>query len=298
MGEADVACLRQAAEQWGIITRSQALSTLGRGQIVRRLAVRAWLEVFPGIYRVEGAPESVHQRLVGIRFYLRHGFVFAHHCAAALHGLRNFALIGPELTSRRRVRLPGVAAHRVDRLDRRDVATAQSYPVTSVTRTLFDLAGDLEFHILRDAVDHALQRKWTTVNRLAVALPRFAHYRGITKLRELVVGYQGGDGPSESELEARVLLVIEAAGVPRPTRQRAVVVAGRCRRLDFFWSAEKVVIEADGYATHSSPEAFESDRVRNNSLVARGFRVLHWTWSALHDRPAELVSELLGVLGR
>jgi very-short-patch-repair endonuclease len=55
-------------------------------------------------------------------------------------------------------------------------------------------------------------------------------------------------------------------------------------------------VEADGYATHSSPLAFEKDRQRANSLTLRGFRVLQWTWKALHERPAELIRELTGVL--
>ncbi len=297
MGEPDVACLRQAAQQWGILTRRQALTALGRGQIVRRLAIGAWSQLYPGIYRVEGAPECCEQRLLGVRLYLGHGFLFSHRCAAALHGLRNFELTGPELLCTRQVRLPGVEVHRVQQLDPREATTAKSLPVTSVARTLVDLAGELEPADLRDTVDHALQRKWTTVNRLAVAVLRSRHARGITRLRDLVHLYQGGDGPSESELEARVFRVIEAAAVPRPTRQRTVKAAGRLRRLDFFWPEHRVVLEADGYAVHASPEAFEAVRVRNNSLVARGCRVLHWTWQALHARPAELVCELLSVLG-
>lgn len=84
----------------------------------------------------------------------------------------------------------------------------------------------------------------------------------------------------------------------RPVRQRVARAEGRVRRLDFVYAEERVVIEADGYATHSSPEAFEEDRIRGNALLAEGYRVLHWTWEALRDRPAPLVAQLARVLGR
>ena len=74
------------------------------------------------------------------------------------------------------------------------------------------------------------------------------------------------------------------------------MVAGRLRRMDYFFEDFGVVLEGDSYAYHSSPVAFEKDRQRYNSLTARGFFVLQWTWKGLHDRPAELIAELKGVL--
>ena len=59
-----------------------------------------------------------------------------------------------------------------------------------------------------------------------------------------------------------------------------------------------MVIECDGYATHSDASSFESDRARNNRLTAHGYRVLHWTWSGIHDRPEELVLDLAHTLAR
>lgn len=41
---------------------------------------------------------------------------------------------------------------------------------------------------------------------------------------------------------------------------------------------------------------YEDERLRNNSLVAGGLRVLHWTWQALNDRPEELIAELSAAL--
>lgn len=54
--------------------------------------------------------------------------------------------------------------------------------------------------------------------------------------------------------------------------------------------------EDAGYEHHSGVEEFEAGRERNNLLTAAGFFVLHWTWRALHDRPMELLNQLLATL--
>jgi very-short-patch-repair endonuclease len=74
-------------------------------------------------------------------------------------------------------------------------------------------------------------------------------------------------------------------------------IAGRKRpRLDLFFEKYDVVIEADGYASHSGVAAFEADRERNNSLTAMNLKLLHWTWKAIEERPDELIAELYVVL--
>lgn len=70
----------------------------------------------------------------------------------------------------------------------------------------------------------------------------------------------GGDGPTGSELEARVQDLLEAQGFPRAAKQRPVFIGGRLRRLDSLVPGTRIVIEADGYAWHASPAQFEKDR--------------------------------------
>jgi very-short-patch-repair endonuclease len=186
--------------------------------------------------------------------------------------------------------------HRVEPLPWRDLTSVEGFRLTCATRTLLDLSASQPFETLKRAADDALGRRLTTVDRLAAAVERSRGRRGIRALRELVSAYQGGDGPTESELESLVLEVIEAAGLPRPRCQTPVRAGGRARRLDFLFPVQRVVIEADGYAHHASPESFEQDRRRTNSLTAQGYRVLHWTWRALRERPQELLCELRAAL--
>ncbi len=225
----------------------------------------------------------------------------SHRAAAALWGFPRYGEGPVELTVGRHLRAHGrVVVHWArPPLTHADVTKQEGFAVTSIPRTLLDLAAvDPEARV-RAAVDQALSRRWTTLDHLGEALDRAVGRRGTKFLASLLSRYWGGaDGPSESELESRVYELFEAEGLPRPERQREVVVSGRLRRLDFRVPGTPIVIEADGYASHSSLDAFEDDRQRNNALAARGFVVLHWTWAGLRDRPDELVAQLRRALQR
>lgn len=288
----EVALLRVAADQHGVISRSRAVRAgLSADQIERRVRSGQWERVLPGVYRIEGAPLTWQARLSAVSLWAGPGAVFSHRTAAALWGFTRFKQSGPvHVTLRRRAQNPeGVVAHRAAGIE---VGAANGLRVTSVLRTLLDLSATEPESDVRASVDEALRRKWTTTEKLQSFVARNSRHRGVAFLSKLLHEYLGGDGPTESELEAQVQELLEAEGFPRASRQQALLVGGRRRRLDFTFPGTKVVIEADGYAWHSSPLSFERDRARISALTARGFRVLQWTWAGLHERPDELVRDL------
>jgi very-short-patch-repair endonuclease len=59
--------------------------------------------------------------------------------------------------------------------------------------------------------------------------------------------------------------------------------------VDFLWRAERLVVEVDGFAFHSSRSRFESDRLRDAQLVATGIRVLRVTWRQIVETPEALL---------
>lgn len=293
-------CLRLAAKQLGVIRRDQAvqLGFTGR-QVAWRVGTGRWRLVLPSVYRVEGTPETWHQRLMAAYLWGGRRSFLSHDSAAALFGLRRFGprqlihlttLDSPSIAE-------GVRMHFVGGLEARDVSTAEGFRVTSVTRTLLDLSATESPADVRASVDEALSRRLTSFERLRAFTSRHRGHRGVRALLELLHEYEGGNGPTESELESRVLELLEDEGFPRPLKQQAVKIGGRLRRLDFRFPGSTVVIEADGYAWHCNPVAFERDRERSSALAARGLRVLHWTWAALESRPESLVAELRMALG-
>jgi hypothetical protein len=290
--------LRLAARQRGVVSRAQVLGEgMTRRQIDRRRERGVWTSIRPGVYRIEGSRRDWMQEVVATFLWAGPDAVISHQTAAALWGLGTFGEASPVhvTVGSALPPPPAVVAHRA-RLRPRDVVTLNGLRVTSVLRTLLDLSmTENEADVVR-AVDSALAKKRIVVDDLRRFVDRHPRHPGIALLRRLLHAYEGGDGPVESELEARVLEVIDAAGVPRPVKQRTVRLGGARHRLDFVFPGTKVVIEADGFAWHAHPLSFEKDRARANALAARGYVVLHWTWAALEERPSQLISELVHAL--
>jgi very-short-patch-repair endonuclease len=177
---------------------------------------------------------------------------------------------------------------------------AQASPLagSSLSTLGTNLFATLEPPFVRSCCDEALRRKWTNLDKLDATIERNLRRPGLTQLRALTHELRGGNGPTESELEHLVRELLRAGDFPEPDRQKAIRTGARLRRVDFIFSSARVIIEADGYAYHSGLTAFEDDRRRNNSLMARGYVVLHWTWKALHEEPGRLLGDLAVCLRR
>lgn len=297
MVKPEVKGLVGAGELSGLVTRAVALGFLSEQQLRTRLQTGAWVRLLPSVYRVVGAPVTWRQHLEALLLWAGKGAVLSHRTAAALHGLNSFKEGPLELTCSSRVRAPeGVHLHHVSAVPACDRTEVDDLRVTNATRTLVDLAATTDPFTLRAVLDQALREKKTTLEKLAAAAKRAKNRPGVIDLRELLREFNGEDGPTESELERLCLEVIAAAGLAKPRLQWALVAGRRRRRLDLFFDKQGVVVEADGYASHSGIEAFEDDRERNNSLTILNLRVLHWTWRALHERPEELVAQLYAAL--
>jgi very-short-patch-repair endonuclease len=68
--------------------------------------------------------------------------------------------------------------------------------------------------------------------------------------------------------------------------------------VDLHWEAERLVVEVDGYAWHSSRNRFEGDRRRDVALTSAGYTLLRFTWRQIVDAPDAVVARIAFVLGR
>jgi very-short-patch-repair endonuclease len=300
MDAVELKCLRIAARQHGVLSRRQVVENgMSSDRLESRARARVWQRLFPGVFRVEGTPATWRQKLKAASLWAGEGHALSHATAAALHGFDWFhGTDAVELTTVKNLRAPGALTHQVKMLHPRDVASVECFRVTSVPRTLLDLAATLPPPEVKRLTDEAMRRKWVNVDRFEQLLERHGGSPGAKLLRELTREYAGGDGPTESELEARIRDLLEQAGLPRPHKQHVIRSGRGVRRIDFHFTGTPVVIEADGYAWHASVESFERDRQRSNELTLKGFLLLQWTWSALKSRPEELLIELCTLLGQ
>jgi len=295
---AETSLLTTAETQFGVVHHEDE-KVLNDRQVRYRVKQGRWHRLMPGVFRIAGCPQSWEGDLLAATLWAGTRCVVSHRSAARLHGLSVFAqTTALELTSPRACRSSKVTVHHtkgVNHHDRLDTYF-HHFKVTTVSRTLLDIAPLCDERELATCLDEALSQKKVTLEELERVLARSKGRRGVRVLRALVANRSGEGGPTESELERVALSVIEEGGLPKPAVQRRVRLRGKRARVDCSFVAQGVVIECDGYAFHSDVKSFEEDRKRINALTVRGFVVLRWTWAALHSRPEELVDELRTVL--
>jgi hypothetical protein len=99
------------------------------------------------------------------------------------------------------------------------------------------------------------------------------------------------DPKSGSVLESLFRVLVITAGIRPPSTQFTVVDHGQeVGRFDFAWIAERLIVEIDGYAFHSSRDQFRQDRRRMNELERLGWRVLRFTWEDVVGRPEHVIA--------
>jgi hypothetical protein len=108
--------------------------------------------------------------------------------AAHLLGLLKRPPSLPEVQTATQRRIPGVVTHRVRRTDLVDATRWRRIPVTTVPRTLVDLAGVLPEDQLARAVHEAEVRFHTNPEQVERVLGRRHNWPGARKLRRVLCG--------------------------------------------------------------------------------------------------------------
>jgi very-short-patch-repair endonuclease len=217
--------------------------------------------------------------------------VLSHRGAAALWQLLPSSLL--EVTAPTARGRPGIKRHRA-RLADDEITRERGIPVTTVPRTLFDLAAVVPRHRLERAINEAeVQRRLTDSLSLPVLLKRHPRRRGSKALRAIL---ETGATLTRSDLEARFLMFVEQTRLPTPEANAHLLINGIWIECDFVWRAERVVAELDGRDTHDTAAAFERDRARDRALAAAGWRTVRVTWHQLRREPESLAADLRQIL--
>jgi very-short-patch-repair endonuclease len=127
--------------------------------------------------------------------------------------------------------------------------------------------------------------------KIETLLARYPRRRGRARLSPLLTN-PASPSLTRSEAEDRFLTLVRKAGLRQPETNVLI----RDFEVDALWRAERLVVEIDGFAFHSSPEAFERDRQRDGVLAAAGFRVMRTTWRQLTSEPEALLVRLAQAL--
>jgi very-short-patch-repair endonuclease len=285
-----------AAEQFGVVARAQ-LRELGltESAIARRVDAGRLHRVRRGVYAVGHPVLGQHARWLAAVLSCGPGAVLSHASAGALWGLRPSDAVYIDVTvsgpSRRRG--AGLRVHRASRLAPSEVATNAGIPVTSAARTILDLAATLhDDRAIERALDRAEVLRVTDVKALLSLAAAHPGHHGAGRLRRALAEHTPGTTVTRSDLEERMLALCRTRGLPNPRVNH--VVAGL--EVDFLFAAQRLVVEADGWAYHRSRAAFERDRERDAALALAGHRVLRFTDRQVEREPGTVAAAIAAAL--
>ncbi len=288
-GSLDDLIMSLAVEQHGLVTRQQLLRAGLKPHTVRaRVRDKRFRPVQRGVYLV-GPPVAPHVNEMAAVLACGPGAVLSHRSAAVLWELipplGATAPIHIMVLAHDRGQRPGIKVHRTNRLDPSETTTKNRIPITTPARTVLDLAIELRSHELKRVLALVEREGLTTLAEISSLIARSPRRPGIGLLRGLV---QGEASPSltRSEAEERFLSLVRKAQLPRPEVNMGV--AGY--EVDFFWRAQRLVVEVDGFAFHSSRREFNRDRRRDSALSMKGLRVLRITWNQIVKEPEAVVA--------
>ena len=228
------------------------------------------------------------------------GAVLSHRSAARLHGLRSDGYYRIEVTVPKRSQRthPGVAVHTSTTLTEADVTVIDNIPATTVARTLLDIGGVITQRQLERAFDQADILEALDGRAIDDQLARNPTRAGAKAVRRVLAEHYIGSTPTENEFEEAFLTLTRSLGLPDPRAQFYIDPRDGDPpiRADFAWPEHRIAVETDGQRTHGTRVAFETDRRRDQRLIAAGWTVIRTTWRQLTQRPGELRATLLKLL--
>lgn len=272
---------RVARAQHGIVTTRQLVDAgLSRAAIAKRVRAGHLYRVHQGVYSVGHDGLSEEAGWMAAVLALGPGAVLSHGAAAVLWDLLRplggpIDVTVPNRSGRNRRR--GVRIHRCVTLGATLstnglqscpttlVTVRNRIPVTTVPRTLVDIRATLPPRLVRRAIRQA-------------------------EFLKLPVGIET-DG-TRSDLEGDFLELWRKSGLPSPEVNAPI----DGMTVDFLWREQRLVAEADSYATHGGTVAFEDDRERELRLRRLGYSVHRFSERQLGLEPAAVVEDVASAL--
>ena len=286
-----------ATRQHGIVARRQ-LQDLGFGEeaIKTRLAEGRLHHIHEEVYAVGHRRLAVRAPWWAAILAYGPGAVLSHQSAAVLWEVRRrrrgpihvTAPCGRQGLRRRK----GIWIHRC-KLTAADVTRRDGFPVTTLARTLFDLAEVAPFDQLKGAAEEAERLKLLRLRELEQVCERGRGRRALRPVRRLI-DELGPPDEGRSPLEIRFPAFVREHRLPPPAQNVHVLD----HEVDALWPAAKLIVELDSWEYHGHRAAFERDRARDPKLMIAGYRTLRVTHRRLDREANQLAAEIRQLLAQ
>lgn len=270
-----------------LVIGSEAL----RSGALTRHQLQQHLRVLPDVYAERGSALSLRDRTIAAWLWSRRRAVVAGAAASALHGARWVDDATPIELIWDNGRPPGGLVVRNETLAVDECTSIAGIPVTTLSRTAFDLGRHApRFNAVArlDALMHAKPFAMEGVLRLA---DRHAGARGVRRLRRLLPLVDGG---AASPKETWLRLLIVEAGLPSPTTQIPIQERwGLAAILDMGWEEFKVAAEYDGDQHRTDRQQYVWDQRRSRLMASMGWEIVR---VIKEDSPSEVISRIRDAL--
>ena len=279
--------------QHGVVARWQLLERgLHRRAIERRIAASRLHSLYRGVYAVGHTNLPPKGRWIAAVLACGPEALLSHRSAAALWDIAPTSSPFIDITApRNRKGHKEIRLHRVHHLRDADRTTHQAIPVTTVARTLFDLAEVVDTRRLERAFERAERLELLDLDAVNEVCRSNQGRHALRPLLTLLPSL-GSAPPTRSDLERDFLDFCCANDVPEP-RINAIAEGFE---VDAQWPEQRLVAELDSFEFHRTRAAFERDRARDAVLQIAGYRVLRITWRRLRDEPTEVARAIRALL--
>lgn len=174
-----------------------------------------------------------------------------------------------------------------------EVTVKEGIPVTTVPRTIFDLAATEPLDVVKALLRETEFRELHDRLSLWDLVERYPGRRGIRKVKVALEALK--DEPVDerkSRFEERFAPFLRRHNLPRSRFNQWLLVDGKRFQVDCLWPEERQIVELDGWEGHKTRTAFREDRARDRKLRVAGYGVTRLTWNQLEDEPETVASDL------
>ena len=211
--------------------------------------------------------------------------------------IRKAGSSGPiDVSTPRPTRSPSGMRRHCLRLGPDERTTRHRIPVTTLARTILDLAGRSTEEVIEGTIREAEYKHRLRFEGLEDLIQRNPGRRGARALGECLrrLGH-GPRGRRRTPMEDKFAALLARTDLPRPELNVLLDLGDRTIEADCLWRRQRLVVELDGGQAHRTRAAFESDRERDRRLLAASWRVVRVTWRQLED-PDALLADLRRLL--
>ena len=178
-----------------------------------------------------------------------------------------------------------------------EVTLEEGIPVTTVPRTIFDLAATEPAEVVASCIREMEFRELRDRLSLWDLVERYPRRRGVARVRLSLERLKDEpEGRKKSPLEERFAPFLRRRRLPLPRFNDSIFVGAKRYEVDCHWPGTDEIVELDGWEGHKTRTAFREDRARDRRLRVAGYSVTRLTWNQLDDEPETVAADLRALL--